>query len=179
MVPAEVHLISEMPSKGPGKVDRELLRMRAITAALIEHVPFFRNASSEFLRDLIPRLDEQELVGHLQNVPGGTGCRDRIHGVEFGEKPPGQGGCGNPGRRAQSTLHRLLRCEHLAHRPMEHEQPHGRAGRSPSTRSGRPPASSTRISIDVPLRGWPDTTTTSSAVRAGACGGAWHRAEKS
>ncbi|MFM8538843.1 MAG: cyclic nucleotide-binding domain-containing protein [Planctomycetaceae bacterium] len=46
-----------MPSKGPGKIDRELLRMRAITAALIEQVPFFRNASSEFLRDLIPRLD--------------------------------------------------------------------------------------------------------------------------
>jgi long-chain acyl-CoA synthetase len=60
MVPAEVHVISEMPSKGPGKVDRELLRMRAITAALIEQVPFFRNASSDFLRDLIPRLDARE-----------------------------------------------------------------------------------------------------------------------
>lgn len=57
MVPAEVHMISEMPSKGPGKVDRELLRMRAITAALIEQVPFFKSASSEFLRDIIPRLD--------------------------------------------------------------------------------------------------------------------------
>lgn len=62
MVPAEVHLISAMPYKGPGKVDRELLRMRAITAALIEKVPFFRNASSEFLRDLIPRLDEREFA---------------------------------------------------------------------------------------------------------------------
>jgi long-chain acyl-CoA synthetase len=30
MVPAEVHFISEMPSKGPGKIDRELLRMRAL-----------------------------------------------------------------------------------------------------------------------------------------------------
>ena len=59
MVPAEVHLISEMPSKGPGKVDRELLRMRAITAALIEQVPFFKNASSAFLRDIIPRLDSR------------------------------------------------------------------------------------------------------------------------
>ena len=57
MVPAEVHLITEMPSKGPGKVDRELLRMRAITAALIEQVPFFKNAGNEFLRDIIPRLD--------------------------------------------------------------------------------------------------------------------------
>lgn len=57
MVPAEVHLISEMPYKGPGKIDRELLRMRAITANLIEQVSFFRNASSDFLRDLIPRLD--------------------------------------------------------------------------------------------------------------------------
>ena len=62
MVPADVHLIAEMPYKGPGKIDRELLRMRAITAALIEHVPFFRNASSEFLRDLIPRLDEREFA---------------------------------------------------------------------------------------------------------------------
>lgn len=57
MVPAEVHVIAEMPSKGPGKIDRELLRMRAISAALIEQVPFFANASAEFLRDIIPRLD--------------------------------------------------------------------------------------------------------------------------
>lgn len=60
MVPAEVHLISTMPYKGPGKIDRELLRMRAITANLIEQVSFFRNASSEFLRDLIPRLDARQ-----------------------------------------------------------------------------------------------------------------------
>jgi len=60
MVPAEVHLIAEMPSKGPGKIDRELLRMRAITAALIEQVPFFRNAGSDFLRDVIPRLDARQ-----------------------------------------------------------------------------------------------------------------------
>lgn len=62
MVPAEVHVISEMPSKGPGKIDRELLRMRAITAALIEQVPFFKNASSEFLRDIIPRLDARQFA---------------------------------------------------------------------------------------------------------------------
>jgi hypothetical protein len=62
MVPAEVHLISEMPSKGPGKIDRELLRMRAITAALIEQVPFFKNASGAFLRDIIPRLDAREFA---------------------------------------------------------------------------------------------------------------------
>lgn len=62
MVPAEVHLISELPSKGPGKIDRELLRMRAITAALIEQVPFFKNASSEFLRDVIPRLEARQFV---------------------------------------------------------------------------------------------------------------------
>lgn len=60
MVPAEVHVISEMPYKGPGKIDRELLRMRAITAALIEHVPFFKNASGDFLRDIIPRLDARQ-----------------------------------------------------------------------------------------------------------------------
>ena len=62
MVPSEVHLISEMPYKGPGKIDRELLRMRAITAALIEQVPFFKNASSNFLRDIIPRLDAREFA---------------------------------------------------------------------------------------------------------------------
>ena len=61
MVPAEVHVISEMPSKGPGKIDRELLRMRAITAALIEQVPFFKRATSAFLRDVIPRLDTREV----------------------------------------------------------------------------------------------------------------------
>ena len=60
MVPSEVHVISGMPYKGPGKIDRELLRMRAITAALIEQVPFFKNASGDFLRDVIPRLDERE-----------------------------------------------------------------------------------------------------------------------
>ena len=73
MVPAEVHVITKMPSKGPGKIDRELLRMRAITAALIERVPFFRNASSEFLRDVIPRLDARtfspgEIVVHEGDV---------------------------------------------------------------------------------------------------------------
>ena len=62
MVPTKVHLIAEMPSKGPGKVDRELLRMRAITAALIEQVPFFKNASSDFLRDIIPRLEAREFA---------------------------------------------------------------------------------------------------------------------
>lgn len=56
MVPAEVHVIAKMPHKGPGKIDRELLRMRAISAALVEQVPFFKNASSNFLRDIIPRL---------------------------------------------------------------------------------------------------------------------------
>lgn len=62
MVPAEVHVIAEMPSKGPGKIDRELLRMRAITAALIEQVPFFKNAGGEFLRDIIPRLDARQFA---------------------------------------------------------------------------------------------------------------------
>ena len=62
MVPAEVHLISEMPYKGPGKIDRELLRMRAITAALIEQVPFFKNASSDFLRAILPRLESREFA---------------------------------------------------------------------------------------------------------------------
>ncbi len=62
MVPAEVHLVAEMPFKGPGKIDRELLRMRAITAALIEQVPFFKHANSDFLRDIIPRLDARQFA---------------------------------------------------------------------------------------------------------------------
>lgn len=62
MVPDRVHLISEMPYKGPGKIDRELLRMRAIAAGLIDQVPFFRNASNDFLRDIIPRLESREFV---------------------------------------------------------------------------------------------------------------------
>jgi hypothetical protein len=62
MVPAQVHIISEMPSKGPGKIDRELLRMRAITAALINKVPFFKNASHDLLRDIIPRLDARDFT---------------------------------------------------------------------------------------------------------------------
>ncbi len=62
MVPARVHVIAELPSKGPGKIDRELLRMRAITAALIDQVPFFRNASHDLLRDVIPRLDARDVA---------------------------------------------------------------------------------------------------------------------
>jgi len=62
MVPTQVHLIHEMPYKGPGKIDRDLLRMRAIAAALIDRVPFFTNASNELLRDLIPRLDSRNFA---------------------------------------------------------------------------------------------------------------------
>ncbi len=73
MVPAEVHVIAEMPSKGPGKVDRGLLRMRAISAALVEQVPFFKNADHGFLLDIIPRLDARafapgEVVVHEGDV---------------------------------------------------------------------------------------------------------------
>ena len=41
MVPEQIHLMDQMPVKGPGKIDRELLRMRAIIHPLIEKVPFF------------------------------------------------------------------------------------------------------------------------------------------
>ncbi len=74
MVPAEVHVIAAMPYKGPGKIDRELLRMRAIAAALIEQVPFFENASSDFLRDVIPRLDARQFVpGEIVVYEGDVG----------------------------------------------------------------------------------------------------------
>ena len=60
MVPAEIRAIDEMPFKGPGKVDRELLRMRAIAGVLVEQVPFFKHAGAKFLRDIIPRFDERQ-----------------------------------------------------------------------------------------------------------------------
>jgi acyl-CoA synthetase (AMP-forming)/AMP-acid ligase II len=97
MVPAEIHVISEMPSKGPGKVDRELLRMRAITAGLIERVPFFRAAGAGLLRDLIPRLE-------ARTIAAGTGL---VHEGDTGEEmyflTKGQVEVlrGNPPRRLQ------------------------------------------------------------------------------
>jgi CRP-like cAMP-binding protein len=36
--------------------------MRAIAAGLIDQVPFFRNASNDLLRDIIPRLESREFV---------------------------------------------------------------------------------------------------------------------
>ncbi len=62
MIPTQVHFIHEMPYKGPGKIDRDLLRMRAIAAALIDRVPFFRNASNDLLRNLIPRLESRHFA---------------------------------------------------------------------------------------------------------------------
>jgi len=91
MVPAEVHVISEMPSKGPGKIDRELLRMRAITGALIEQVPFFAKASREFLRDVIPRLDARTFMpGEVVVHEGDVG--DEMYFLTKGQVEVLQGG---------------------------------------------------------------------------------------
>lgn len=60
MVPEQIQLMDQMPVKGPGKIDRELLRMRAIIHPLIEKVPFFRSASADFIRDIVPRLESKE-----------------------------------------------------------------------------------------------------------------------
>lgn len=57
MVPDQVHLMDQMPVKGPGKIDRELLRMRAIIHPLIDKVSFFRSADAAFIRDIVPRLE--------------------------------------------------------------------------------------------------------------------------
>ena len=46
MVPERIHPIDQLPVKGPGKIDRDLLRMRAIVAPLVERVPFFRDVAS-------------------------------------------------------------------------------------------------------------------------------------
>jgi long-chain acyl-CoA synthetase len=97
MVPAQVHLIAALPHKGPGKVDRELLRMRAITAGLVERVPFFRAADAGLLRDLIPRLE-------ARTIAAGTGL---VHEGDTGEEmyflTKGQVEVlqGNPPRRLQ------------------------------------------------------------------------------
>ena len=56
-VPEEVRFIEHLPVKGPGKIDRELLKMRAIIHPLIEKVSFFRSASADFIRDIVPRLE--------------------------------------------------------------------------------------------------------------------------
>ncbi|MBN9693944.1 MAG: AMP-binding protein [Verrucomicrobia bacterium] len=57
MVPEKFQFIEHMPIKGPGKIDRELLKMRAIIHPLMEKVPFFRSASADFIRDVVPRLE--------------------------------------------------------------------------------------------------------------------------
>jgi long-chain acyl-CoA synthetase len=56
MLPERFEFIDEMPVKGPGKIDRDLLRMRAEMRPLIEKVPFFRSASDDFVRDIVPRV---------------------------------------------------------------------------------------------------------------------------
>ena len=62
MIPSQIHFVREMPLKGPGKVDRDLLRMRAIIAPLMEQVPFFNHATDAFLRDIIPRLEVRPVL---------------------------------------------------------------------------------------------------------------------
>ena len=97
MIPAVVHLIRALPHKGPGKVDRELLRMRAITAGLIERVPFFRAAGAGLLRDLIPRLDARTHAAGTGLVhEGDTG--DEMYFLTKGQVEVLQG---DPPRRTQ------------------------------------------------------------------------------
>ena len=97
MVPAQVHLIAALPHKGPGKVDRELLRMRAITAGLIERVPFFREAGAGLLRDLIPRLEARTIAaGTTLAHEGDTG--EEMYFLTKGQVEVLQG---NPPRRLQ------------------------------------------------------------------------------
>lgn len=57
MLPQTFHFLDHMPDKGPGKVDRDLLKMRAEIRPLIEKVSFFKNASDKFIRDIVPRLE--------------------------------------------------------------------------------------------------------------------------
>ena len=60
MVPEAIQVLDEMPVKGAGKIDRDILRMRAEIGPLIEKVSFFRSVSENFIRDIVPRLEAKE-----------------------------------------------------------------------------------------------------------------------
>lgn len=62
MVPERFHPVARLPLKGPGKVDRDLLRMQAIVAPLVERVPFFRDAGPEFARAVVPHLESRRFA---------------------------------------------------------------------------------------------------------------------
>lgn len=53
MVPAAIETIDRMPLKGPGKINRDLLRIRGEIRRLIDKVPFFQQiVSKEFIQDM-------------------------------------------------------------------------------------------------------------------------------
>lgn len=56
MLPERIQFLDELPLKGPGKVDRDLLRLRAEIGPLTDRVPFFRDAEGDFIRDIVPHL---------------------------------------------------------------------------------------------------------------------------
>lgn len=57
MLPEKVQFVGRLPLKGPGKLDRDLLKMQAQIGPLMETVPFFAAASDEFIRDVVPGLE--------------------------------------------------------------------------------------------------------------------------
>jgi len=95
MVPEQIHRMDHLPVKGPGKVDRELLRMRAIIHPLIEKVPFFRSASADFIRDIVPRLESREFeAGEIVFREGDAG--DAMYFITGGRVEVLQGQAGEP-----------------------------------------------------------------------------------
>jgi long-chain acyl-CoA synthetase len=56
MLPERFEFLARLPVKGAGKVDRELLQLRGLVHPLVAQVEFFRSASAELIRDLVPRL---------------------------------------------------------------------------------------------------------------------------
>jgi hypothetical protein len=62
MVPETIYFIDRMPIKGPGKINRDLLKMRAEIRPLIEKISFFARASDEFIRAIVPHLECKEFL---------------------------------------------------------------------------------------------------------------------
>ncbi|MDG2125082.1 MAG: AMP-binding protein [Verrucomicrobiales bacterium] len=60
MLPEKFQFLENLPLKGPGKVDRDLLRLRAEIGPLTDRVPLFRDAEGDFIRDIVPHLTCRE-----------------------------------------------------------------------------------------------------------------------
>lgn len=60
MVPNSIRVIENMPLKGPGKIDRDLVRIQTEIRPLVEKVPFFQNVTEVFIKELVHHLSCKE-----------------------------------------------------------------------------------------------------------------------